>query len=187
ADMRTRRVPHAQPRLAVESRGRLVERDESRSAREGERDRDQSPLAAREPAELPAEQPVEPEALGEHARVKRPRVVAPDELDYLRDTKRRWKGGLLVRDADASPRRGAARVEAEEAHGAAVGHTQAEEQCDRRRLACAVRAEQREHLSFANREREAVERRHRAEALRHRRELGGDHGGRSSTEPTEAL
>src|SRR5207253_6140137 len=107
ADMCTRRVPHAQPGLAVESRGRLVERDESRSAREGERDRDQSPLAAREPAELPAEQPVEPEALGEHARVKRPRVVAPDELDYLRDTKRRWKGGLLVRDADASPRRGA--------------------------------------------------------------------------------
>src|SRR5207249_3653146 len=84
----------------------------------GERDRDQAPLAAREPAELPSEQALEPESLAEHARVERPRVVAPDELDHLRDTKRRWKRGLLGRDADASPRRRASRVETEQARRA---------------------------------------------------------------------
>ncbi len=170
-------LPDRAPGLDVEPGRRLVEDDEPRVASEGKRDGDTPALAAGEAPELAADETRELKAVVDQARVERPGVVGPDQLEQLAHAKRRRKRGLLRCHAERTAGGRQPRVGPEEPHRPAVGPAETGEHRDGRRLSSTVRPEQRHHFACAYRERCRVESPGRTEALGHSFELGEDHGG----------
>src|SRR6185369_4458749 len=100
------------------------------------------------------------------------------EQQVLRDREPGHELQLLVDHGHAGAegvlRRAETLLLARDANRAGIGRVRAGERLQERRLARAVLAEQRAHLACAEREADALERAHRAEALRDR--LEGEEG-----------
>ncbi len=188
------RDPHRLARGDVEAGRRLVQHDEPRCPGECERDGYAPLFATREPAELPLYEAAEVEALMDDRRVERLRVVRTDEVDHLADSERRREHRLLRSHAHQAAWRGHSRIGAEQTRTTLVSATQAEKHGQSRRLARAVRTEERDQLAFVDGEADVVERSHRPEPLRDAFQKSGGQrlalrrlGGRSTDAPTRAL
>ncbi len=164
--------PDHVPRLRVEARGRLVHEDQVRVVhqRAGERQAalhaarqfpDTRVLLVREVRELE-----QPRNAREHFRVRQPEVAAVHD-EVLGHGEVRIEVVHLRHDADADARApGVARHRLSDQHDlAGIGLGEAEATAQGRRLAGAVRAEQRVTRAASNRERQAVDDRDAAVVL----------------------
>ena len=100
--------------------------------------------------------------------------MRPDEVDRLAHAEPGREPDLLQDSADPPTRGRLARVEPEELRASRVEPAEAEQDRHGRRLAGAVRAEQREDLAAAELEVDAVERRDVAEGAASTLETGDD-------------
>jgi hypothetical protein len=112
--------------------------------------------------------------------------VRPDEIGDLSNAQCRWEAGVLWRDTDGASRSGSPRIRPEELRPADIRSAETEHQRERRRLACAVRAEERQYLAFVELEIDLIERDHGAESLGHAPEGSGNHGLRLRTRTRSA-
>ena len=132
------------PRGGVHPGGRLVEEEGLRSPDEGERDREATALAAREPGRVAVGERAEVEPVERTARRDGVGIVRPHEVDRLAHAEPGREPDLLQDRADPpSARRRLARVEPEEVRASRVEPAEAEQDRHGGRLAGAVRAEQR--------------------------------------------
>src|SRR4051794_4525081 len=171
---------------ARDAAGRLVEQDHLGDEREGARDVEQLLLALREQARLAVELAVEAEDGGDVADAAPERGVAPQRRQHAQalplvrddrdgdrfgDRERREDVDELERARHAAPREqhraDAGDVLALEADDACGRLQQPGEDVDERRLAGAVRTDDRDRLAVGDRERNAVERDEVAVRLAH--------------------
>jgi hypothetical protein len=165
-------VEHA-PRLlrdvGVEARRRLVEHEQVGVVEEGAREPRRGLLSEREVAEPGRCQLCQVQQVDRAAdRAARRAVERGVDAEVLRDAEPPVHERLGRGEADASERglRPVVRIEPEEAHRARRRADDAQEHVQRRRLACAVRSEEAEHLTRADVERRAVDGDVLPEALR---------------------
>ena len=150
-------VPECATGFDVEADGGLVEEDEVGVAAQGEGEEDTLLLAAAELAEGPVFDALK---LGDAEDVgywKRVRVVAAKEVEMFADAEGLEDAGDLKHGSDAGAGCGFSGVAAEDVADARGWGDEAEEDFDGGGFACAVRAEERDDLTGAESEAEAVE------------------------------
>ena len=148
----------------VEADGRLVQQQQRRAVQQRARHLDAPAVAAAQPAHLVAAalgqlQPLELDG-DAPLRLARAQPVQPREVaQVLQDRQIEVERRLLEDDAHRrqGPRRGLAQVAAADPHGAALAVEQAGQQGEQRRLAGAVRPEQRGERARLDGEGDAVE------------------------------
>jgi hypothetical protein len=153
------RRPAAQAGLGVEPGGRLVEEDEVRIARQREREVEPPTLAPGQPTDLGVPHRGELhdlEQVGERARVL---VVPAPDLDEFAHAGLAREAAFLEDHPGplAEPARLRRRVEPQHADRARGGRPEALQDLQGGGLACAVRAEQAEHLAGSDVEIDAVQ------------------------------
>ena len=151
--------PEVAARLRVETRCRLVEKDDARLVHERDGDREPLTLAAGELLLTLARPVREVHLPEERQRVDRAVVEDPEELD---DLLRRVVLGERARlelhaDTALDPGRIAGHVDAGDRGGTGVRVAQPFEDLDRRRLPSPVRTEEPEDLAFRHREADAAD------------------------------
>ena len=188
ADLGAQLVAHAR----VERRERLVEQQHARLDRERAGQRDALLLAAGElvgvvPGVVGEADELE-HLLGARRALRRAHLAHPQaELDVAAGVHVGEQAvGLEHHPHVAAVRGHVGDVAAADHHAPAVGAVEAAEQPQRRRLAAARRAEQREQLARGDVEVELVERGERAEAARQPVEVHGDGGHTQPPDPGAA-
>ena len=151
------RRPEGVAALDVHRRGRLVEHEQRRVADEREREADALRLAAGELLRAPAGDRLDPDQREHLVDVERRRVQRRDHRDQLARGQVLDQHAGLEHRADQCRRSDrVGRRAAEHGHAARVGLGEPEQHVDRRRLAGAVRAEQRDDLAGADRDVDAA-------------------------------
>ena len=154
-------LPGPPPGLRIHPRRRLVQEDQLGTSDQGEGQRQALPLPAGQSLDLRAGNVGQADPIEQLRRVVWMRRIGREQLEQLDRPGRRITADAVLQH-HADPRTQLAsvpdRVETENPHGSAVRSPESLADLDRRRLAGAVRAEQREHLAAPHGEREPVDR-----------------------------